>query len=113
MKSFKFFIEARANTKSVRTGLSKRTKSTDQIQQAARKKEQDDAWEKLQQHIAASKKVNEDGMGAVAVAAGPTNTVGGVAGTGDSRLDPSQREPGISKKRNPTLGYFRRKPPKV
>ena len=57
----------------------------------------------------------EDGMGAGAVGGGsvPTNTVAGVASTGDSRLPSSQREPGVSKKRNPTLGYFRRKPPKV
>jgi hypothetical protein len=56
-----------------------------------------------------NKFIKEDG----AVAAAPTNSVAGVAGTGDSRLAPSQREPGVSKKRNPTLGYFRRKPPKV
>ena len=40
-------------------------------------------------------------------------TVAGVAGSGDSRLASSQREPGVSKKKNPTLGYFRRKPPKA
>lgn len=59
--------------------------------------------------------VKEDGMGAGAVgSAGPTNTVGGIAGSGDSRLAPSQREPGVSKKRNPILkGLFRRKPPKA
>jgi hypothetical protein len=51
--------------------------------------------------------------GGMAVAAAPTNSVAGVAGTGDSRLSTSQREPGVSKKKNPTLGYFRRKPPKV
>jgi hypothetical protein len=55
----------------------------------------------------------EDGMGGGAIAGGPTNTVGGVAGTGDSRLPVSQREPGVSKKRNPVLlNTFRRKPPK-
>ena len=47
---------------------------------------------------------NEEVGGGVA-----TNSVAGVAGTGDSRLPASQREPGVSKKRNPTLGYFRRK----
>ena len=52
-------------------------------------------------------------MGAGAVAAAPTNSVAGVAGTGDSRLAPSQREPGVSKKHNPKLGLFRRKPPKA
>lgn len=43
----------------------------------------------------------------------PTNSVAGVSGTGDARLTPSQREPGVSKKRNPVLkGLFKRKPPK-
>jgi hypothetical protein len=47
-------------------------------------------------------------------AAAPTNSVAGVAGTGDSRLPSSQREPGVSKKRNPLLkGMFTRKQPKV
>ena len=59
------------------------------------------------------KYLNEDGMGAGAVGGAPTNNVGGVAGTGDSRLPASQREPGVSKKKNPTLGYFKRKSPKV
>lgn len=58
--------------------------------------------------------IKEDGMGAGAVASGPTNTVGGVAGTGDSRLPASQREPGVSKKRNPVIaGMGRRKQPKM
>jgi hypothetical protein len=58
--------------------------------------------------------INEDGMGAGGMAAGPTNTVGGVASTGDSRLPSTQREPGVSKKRNPVLGSIaRRNPPKM
>ena len=57
--------------------------------------------------------IKEDGMGAGVVGAAPTNSVAGVAGTGDSRLPSTQREPGVSKKRNPTLGYFKRKPPKA
>lgn len=53
-------------------------------------------------------------MGGGAMAAAPTNSVAGVAGSGDTRLPQSQREPGVSKKRNPILkGMFRRKPPKV
>ena len=58
----------------------------------------------------------EDGMGAGAVGGGsaPTNTVAGVASTGDSRLPVSQREPGVSKKRkSPVMMGFRRKPPKM
>ena len=57
--------------------------------------------------------LGEDGMGAGAVSGGPSNTVAGVASTGDSRLPTSQREPGVSKKRNPVLSYFKRKPPKA
>ena len=58
--------------------------------------------------------INEDGMGAGAVASSPTNTVAGVASTGDSRLPANQREPGVSKKRkSPVMMGFRRKPPKV
>jgi hypothetical protein len=38
--------------------------------------------------------VNEDGIGAT-----PTNNVGSVAGTGDSRLPADQREPGVNKKK--------------
>lgn len=53
--------------------------------------------------------VKEDGMGAGAVSAGPTNVVGGgaIAGTGGKG-----GEPGVSKKRNPVmLSTFKRNPP--
>ena len=53
--------------------------------------------------------VREDGMGGGAVAAGPTNVVGGgaIAGTGGKG-----GEPGVSKKRKPiVLDIFRRKKP--
>lgn len=52
--------------------------------------------------------VKEDGM-----AAAPTNSVAGVAGSGDTRLPQNQREPGVSKKRNPVMMNVRRKPPKT
>jgi hypothetical protein len=55
--------------------------------------------------------VKEDGMGAGAVSAGPTNVVGGgaIAGTGGKG-----GEPGVSKKRNPILTpIYKRKPPKA
>ena len=58
----------------------------------------------------------EDGMGVGAVGGGsaPTNTVASIAGSGDSRLPSSQREPGVSKKRNPVMSSkFRRKPPQM
>ena len=62
-----------------------------------------------------SVEMKEDG-GAAAIAAGPTNTVGSVAGSGDSRLPASQREPGVSRKKkghNPVMMGFRRKAPKI
>lgn len=52
--------------------------------------------------------IKEDGM-----AAAPANSVAGVAGTGDTRLPASQREPGVSKKRNPVMSSLKRKQPKV
>lgn len=42
--------------------------------------------------------VNEDGVGAA-----PTNSVAGVAGTGDTRLPTDQREPGVKKKKLRTI----------
>lgn len=55
--------------------------------------------------------INEDGMGAGAVSAGPTNVVssGAIAGTGGKG-----GEPGVSKKRNPVIKPLgRRNPPKM
>jgi len=55
--------------------------------------------------------LKEDGG---AMAAAPTNSVAGVAGSGDSRLPAAQREPGVSKKRNPIMkGLVRRNLPNV
>lgn len=56
--------------------------------------------------------ISEDGMGGGAIAsAGPTNVVGSgaIAGSGGKG-----GEPGVDlkrKKRNPVMGYVRRKPP--
>lgn len=56
--------------------------------------------------------VKEDGVGAGAVGGGPTNQVGAIAGSGDSRLPADQREPGVSKKKNPIIAPMaRRKAP--
>lgn len=54
-------------------------------------------------------KIKEDGMGAGAMGAGPTNVVGqgNIAGTGGKG-----GEPGVSKKRNPVMSLFKRKQPK-
>lgn len=53
---------------------------------------------------AAKENIKEDGMMGVA----------GIAGSGDSRLPATQREPGVSKKKNPILkGLARRKLPKM
>jgi hypothetical protein len=53
--------------------------------------------------------VKEDGG-----AAAGGMSVAAVAGSGDSRMPVSQREPGVSKKRNPIIiGMGRRKAPKI
>jgi len=59
--------------------------------------------------------VKEDGMGGGAIGGGgPTNTVSAVAGSGSPNLPADQREPGVSKKRNPVMmGMERRKVPKI
>jgi hypothetical protein len=65
---------------------------------------------KREREVEYFKHMHEDGEGGM----GPANSVAGVAGTGDSRLPASQREPGVSKKRNPVLkGLFTRKPPQA
>lgn len=53
--------------------------------------------------------VKEDGMGAGAVGA-PANNVGSgnIAGSGGAG-----GEPGVSKKRNPVMSFFKRKQPKM
>ena len=52
--------------------------------------------------------VKEDGGAAGAVG------VGAIAGSGASTLPDSQKEPGVSKKRNPIMGSIaRRQPPKM
>ena len=54
--------------------------------------------------------ISEDGMSGGAMSAAPTNTVGSgnVAGTGGKG-----GEPGVSKKRNPVMSFFKRKQPKM
>lgn len=55
-------------------------------------------------YMAAKHNIKEDGMMGVA----------GIAGSGDSRTPATQREPGVSKKRNPLmLRLARRKLPKM
>jgi ABC-type uncharacterized transport system ATPase subunit len=46
-----------------------------------------------------SQNIREDGMVGVA----------GIAGSGDSRLPATQREPGVSKKKTPVMGNIRRR----
>jgi hypothetical protein len=69
-------------------------------------------------HRVVSLPIKEDGMGAGAVAAGPTNTTGGgqVAGMGQPPGSKSG-EPGVhlprKKQNSPVMGYTSRKPPKM
>ena len=61
------------------------------------------------------RKLQEDGMGAGAVSAGPTNVTGGVAGIGAPGSG-NFAEPGVNKKKkhNPVMGGMaRRKQPKI
>ena len=55
-------------------------------------------------------KVSEDGEGGGGFAPAPTNVVGGgaIAGSGGKG-----GEPGVSKKRNPLMSFFKRKQPKM
>lgn len=59
---------------------------------------------KREREVEYFKHMKEDGEGA-----GPTNVVGqgAIAGTGGKG-----GEPGVSKKRNPVMSFFKRKPPK-
>jgi hypothetical protein len=60
----------------------------------------------------AKKNIKEDG-GAAGAGAGAVS-VAAVAGSGDSRLPTSQREPGVSKKHNPVMkGLAKRKLPNM
>jgi len=51
LKAFNLVKEGRANTKAVRTGLSKREKKADPTMDAKKQSEQDAAWERLQAHM--------------------------------------------------------------
>lgn len=55
--------------------------------------------------------INEDGMGGGAVAAGPTNIVGGgaIAGSGGKGGEPGVHMP--RKKKSPVMGTIRRRKP--
>jgi hypothetical protein len=78
-----------------------------------------DMFHNVKKNIHHEEYVNEDGGGAAGAGAGtaPTATVAGIAGSGDSRLPSSQREPGVPKKRkyenSPVMSFIRRKNPKV
>ena len=64
---------------------------------------------KRERQVQYFKHMHEDGMGAGAVGA-PANNVGSgnIAGSGGKG-----GEPGVSKKRNPVMSFFKRKQPKM
>ena len=64
---------------------------------------------KREREVEYFKHMKEDGMGAGAVGA-PANNVGSgnIAGSGGAG-----GEPGVSKKRNPVMSFFKRKQPKM
>lgn len=97
----------------IKEGMSARFRLAAALQREKQNRENKEAARKAREETAKQNKqsVKED---AGAMAAAPTNSVAGVAGSGDSRLPAGQREPGVSKKRNPVLkGMFTRKPPKM
>ena len=107
MKSFKVYTEAKLSTseklnRNLKKGGFDADASLARIEAIRKKNAQPQPKEPIK----------EDGAGGIGAA--PANSVGGIAGSGDSRLPANQREPGVSKKRNPILkGMFTRKPPKV
>lgn len=56
---------------------------------------------KAHAYATTAKNIKEDGMMGVA----------GIAGSGDSRLPVTQREPGVSKKKTPVMGNIKRRNP--
>lgn len=120
MKSFKNFIGPEATKKNDQRSIKLQKKNLDRLTHEYHKMSKDeggggmakahgDMFANAKKAIHSEEYIDEDG-GAV----GGGMTVAAIAGTGDSRLPASQREPGVSKKRNPVLkGIFTRKLPKV
>jgi len=116
MKSFKEFREEHLEEKNVPTSPEKwaRAKSAAKSKFAVypsayangwaskKYKAMGGGWKSTSEEV-----VKEDGM---AVGVAPTNTVGGgnIAGSGGKG-----GEPGVSKKRNPVMSFFKRKQPKM
>ena len=124
MKSFKDYLGPEATKKNDKRNISLQKKNLSRLSKEYHKMSNDEGgggmakahgimFDNTKKAIHSEDVVNEDG--GVAMAAAPTNVAGaGVAGTGDSRLPASQREPGVSKKRNPILQKLaRRALPKV
>ena len=122
MKSFKQYLGPEATKANDKRNISLQKKNLDRLTGEYNKMSKDeggggmakahaDMFANTKKAIHSEEVVQEDGG---AMVAAPTNSVAGVAGTGDSRLPASQREPGVSKKRNPVLQKLaRRALPKV
>ncbi len=120
MKSFKSYIEAGLGPEATKANdAAEIARQKEHLAHKAKTSYEQSAREKMFGHGGAAEakaKSYENAKNSIGeeFAAAPTNSVAGVAGTGDARLPSSQREPGVSKKRNPVLkGMFTRKQPKV
>ena len=111
MKTFKNFLGPEATRQHDREEIIRQKKHL--TDKAKENHEQSDrelgggaAEAKAKSYESARDNIKEDGM----VAAAPTNNVGGgaIAGSGGKG-----GEPGVSKKRNPTLSFFKRNQPKM
>ena len=119
MKSFKEFTEEYLDEKNVPTSPEKwaRAKAAAKSKFAVYPSAYANGWASKKYksmgggwRATSEEVVSEDGMGGGAMSAAPTNVVGGgnVAGTGGKG-----GEPGVSKKRNPLMSFYRRKQPKM
>jgi len=118
MKSFKQYLGPEATKANDKKNITQQKRNLDRLTGEYNKMSSDEGgggmakahakmFSNTKKAIHSEEVVQEDGMaGGMTVAA--------VSGTGDSRLPASQREPGVSKKRNPIIqDLARRALPKV
>ncbi len=101
MKTFKQFLGPEATEQQDKEEIARQKhhlnhKAQTSYEQSEREGGGGAARAKGDAYTAAKNNIKEDAM-----AAAPANSVAGVAGTGDSRLPASQREPGVFRKRTP------------
>jgi hypothetical protein len=124
LQSFKHFLGPKATERNDKDSITLQKKNLDRLTKeyhgmskdeggSGMAKAHGDMFANTKKNIHKEDVVSEDGGGAAGMGAAPTATVAGIAGSGDSRLPASQREPGVSKKHNPIMSFYKRKPPKA